>query len=95
MYSYLLIYILLKRPGQLEITFSIFSQNVFSVFLAKSTLTICNITVARRQILMTPDFAVIKYKIQGVTFQIAVFNLYRNIKSGNKSLYKRFCSIYV
>lgn len=44
---------------------------------------------------MTPEFAVIKYKVQGATFQIAIFDLYQNTRSGDKNFYKRFCFIYV
>lgn len=40
LYSYLLIYILLKQPKYLEIIFIILLKNVFLVFSGKSTLTI-------------------------------------------------------
>lgn len=68
LYSYLLIYILLKRPKRLEITFLILLKNVFLVFLAKSTLTIYNISITRLQIPITPGFAVTDYMIQEATF---------------------------
>lgn len=43
-------------------------ENMFSVFLAKSTLTMYDISVTRLQILMMPDFAVTDFKVQEVTF---------------------------
>lgn len=70
-------------------------ENVFPIFLAKSTLTICGISITRLQIPMTPGFAVTEYKVQGATFQSAILDLHRNSKSGDKGSHKRFCSTYV
>lgn len=48
--------------------------------------------VARLQILIMLGFAVIKYKVQEVTFQPAILDLYRNFKKRNKDLHKRYYS---
>lgn len=69
--------------------------NMFLIFLAKFTLTMYSISVARLQIPMMSGFAITKYKIQKATFQTAILDLYRSFKLGDKSLYKRNCSIYI
>lgn len=70
-------------------------ENVFPIFLVKFTLIIHGISITRLQIPIMLGFAVIEYKDQAVIFLIAVFNLYKNTKLGNKSSYKKFCSIYI
>lgn len=59
---------LLEQPKHLNIIFSIVAENVFLVLLVISTLTLYGISVTRLQILITPDFAIMNYKIQGNTF---------------------------
>lgn len=85
---------MLKRPGQLKITFPMLFQNIFLVFLAKSTLIICCIIIARLEISMTLGFAITEYKVEETLFQMAIFDLYTNTKLRDKSLYKRFYFTY-
>lgn len=63
---------------------------MFLVFLAKSTLKICGISVIRLQIPITPYFTITDYKVQRATFQLVVFDLHKNSKLEDKSLYKKF-----
>lgn len=94
MYSHFFIYVLLERTQSLDINFLILPKKVFSIFSAKSTIPIHNISVIRLQILMTPGFVVSEYKVQGAIFQIAILDLHHNSKAGDKSLHKRFYSTY-
>lgn len=68
---------------------------MFLVFLVKSTLTIYGISITKLKILITSSFAITNYKMQKVTFWLAILDLYKNSKLEDKDLYQRFYSIYV
>ncbi len=93
--SYLPFCILLKMSQHSEIAFLMLPENVFLVFLAKSTLTMYDSSVTRLQILMMLGFTITDYKVQGATFQTIVHNLHKHSKSKDKSLHKKFCFTYI
>ncbi len=95
MCPHLPLYVLLERPQRSWIAFLILPENVFPVFLAKSTSTMRGISVTRLQIPMTPEFAITDYKVQGATFRTVMLNLHKHFKSTDKGLHKRFCFTYV
>lgn len=95
MCSYLPIGVLLERTQHLDINFSMLPKNMFSIFPAKSTILVRDISIIRLQIPMTLNFAISGYKVQRATFQITLLDLLHNSKAGDKSSYKRLCSTYV
>lgn len=52
------------------------------------------VSVVRKQVPLTPGFAVTDYKVQGATFKEAILDLRRGRSSEVKS-HRRFCSTYV
>lgn len=44
---------------------------------------------------MIKGFVITDYKVQGASFQLGIFDLYRNFKLRYKGLYKRFYSSYI
>lgn len=68
LYSHLLIYLLFHKKNYSNISFLIFQQDLFSIFLSKSTLTLYGVSNTRIQIPITPGFAIANYKVLGVTF---------------------------
>lgn len=59
---------MLKQAKRLEIIFPLLLENVFPVFLVKSTLVMYCRSIARLPISMMPGFTITKYKIKRVIF---------------------------
>lgn len=70
---------LLEQPKHSDIIFLIVTENVFSIFSAEFILMLRDISIIKLQISITLHFAVMDYKVQGATFQIAMLNLHKSL----------------
>ncbi len=60
----------------------------------KSTVSLQAVSINKRQISLTPAFAITEYKVQGATFKTAILELQcKNSITGGS--HKAFCSTYV
>lgn len=84
----------------LDIQYEGLPPDVFPVFPTQSTLTFDdNIKIQRKQIPLTPAFAMTEYKVQGASFKTAVLDLHwpDGTERGDEAdwRHKRFFSVYV
>ncbi len=85
---------LTSKVISLKMLFPDLLRNVFPLFPVKSTVSLQRVSINKMQILLTPAFAITEYKIQGVTFKTAIFDLqYKNSITGGS--HRAFCSTYV
>lgn len=87
-------YILLQQRKQWKISFFILLPNVYLVFLKCSIVKLPQKDITKLQLLITIEFTLTKYKIQGPTFYNAVFDL-KCLPRGNTAMHRKFCFTYI
>ena len=88
--------VLFQRDAVKHEPFPEIGRDCIPVFAQEFPVRINQMYITRRQVPMSPAFALTDYKVQGSTYQNAVLDLsWRSKAVGENASHKRYCSVYV